>query len=1024
MKMSVSPRFSIALAGALFLAVLSLRASTQAQPMASEPTAQQVDFFETKIRPVLVESCLDCHTDDEKGGLRLDSRDAILKGGESGPAIVVGDPDASLLIKAIRHTQGIPKMPRSADKLTDAQIAALAEWIRMGAPFPTSAPGAKTVAPGATVGKPTSGDRPIDPELRAFWSFQPIAKPAVPTVQNTAWPKTDIDRFVLARMEKEGLTPVAAADKRTLIRRATLDLTGLPATADEIEAFEKDSSPEAFEKVIDRLLASPQYGETWGRHWLDVARYAEDDPRSLDPKGRGYAPYPNAYLYRDWVISAFNDDLPYDQFVKAQIAADHFDEKTRVRNLAALGFLGLGPWFYDNGAVEITRADERNDRIDVVSRGFLGLTVACARCHDHKYDPISARDYYALSGVFLNSSYHEYPLAPKSMVDEYKALETKIKNKETLLNDFMETESRQLAETLALQSARYMRASWKVLGEPKEDVSVVAGRDKVDFELLTRWVRFLAKPPKFYPFLTKWQEMVKDGGSEEEAKKLADEFQSLILEVMFEQREVKEENDIIRAKALPGTKKKERANLPHEFVTNDDFCPGCGLELKSLAPDRMHLWMDVFQRDLVDPTTAGPTLEVYTMRPGLLRFAGFGLERWLGADRRVYLEELRKDIESLQKALPPKYAYVHGVRDIEKPVEQKLHVRGNPMREGEVVPRRFLQVLTPEPVPLTKGSGRLELADTIVRQPISMRVIVNRVWKWHFGTGIVNTPSNFGKLGERPTNPELLEYLAQSFIDDGYSIKKLHKRIMLSAVYQLSAADSAVNFAKDSGNRYYWRANRKRLGAEEIRDGVLFVSGTLDTKMGGPSVELTPAAARRTVYGKISRYKLDQFLQLFDFPAATISAEQRFSTNVPLQRLFFMNSDFMQQQAEKIAQKVQAEPDNRSRVTKAYRTIFGRNPNDGELKMALDYLAAEPLRAYEERRAAEEKEKLEKEKDPKKAAKPAPSEKPMMPMEGMMAGVMPGAGDGGEASKKPLPVTPLGRYIKVLLSSSEFLFVD
>ena len=1041
-----SPRGILALAGALFVTVAGVRlngtsafdslALAQGRPapaMAAAPTPQQVEFFETKVRPLFVESCLDCHTDDEKGGLRLDSRAAILKGGESGPAIVLGDPDASLLMKAVNHVQGVSKMPRTGPKLQPPQIAALSEWIKMGAPWPTPAPGQRTTdnAPRTTDNEPRTAsseprtavsDRPIDPELRAFWSFQPIGKPQVPSVTNTTWPKTDIDRFVLARMERDGLAPVAAADKRTLIRRATLDLTGLPATAEEIEAFDKDASPDAFDKVVDRLLASPHYGETWGRHWLDVARYAEDDPRSLDPKMRGYAPYPNAYLYRDWVIKAFNDDLPYDQFVKAQIAADHFDESVRVRNLPALGFLGLGPWFYDNGAVEITRADERNDRVDVVSRGFLGLTVACARCHDHKYDPISARDYYALSGVFLNTSYHEYPLVPKSMVDEFKDLERKIKNKEKLLNEFMETESRQLSETLALQAARYMRAAWKVQGEPKEDVTVVAAREKLDFELFSRWVKFLAKPPRFYPFLTKWQAMVKEGGSEDEAKKLAEEFQSLLVDVMFEQREVKEENDIIRAKALPGTKKKERANLPHEFVTNDDFCPGCGLELKSLPPDRMHLWMDAFARDLVDPADAGAAADV--RRPALLNFSGWTLERWLGADRRQYLDELRKDIEKLQKELPAKYAYVHGVRDIEKPVEQKLHIRGNPMREGDVVPRRFLQVLSAaEPTPLTKGSGRMDLADAIVRQPIALRVIVNRVWKWHFGTGLVDTPSNFGKLGERPTNPELLEYLAQAFVDDGYSIKKLHKRIMASAVYQLSAADSPANFAKDAGNRYYWRANRKRLSAEQLRDGVLFVSGALETKIGGPSIELTPAATRRTVYGKISRYKLDQFLQLFDFPAATISAEQRFSTNVPLQRLFFMNSDFIQQQAEKIAQKVQGEPDNRSRVKKAYRTIFGRDPNETELTTALEYLAAEPLRAYEERRAAEEKEKKEKAADPKKFAKPKPAEKPMMPMDGMMAGVMP-PGPGGDEAKKPLPVTPLGRYIKVLLSSSEFLFVD
>jgi hypothetical protein len=348
------------------------------------------------------------------------------------------------------------------------------------------------------------------------------------------------------------------------------------------------------------------------------------------------------------------------------------------------------------------------------------------------------------------------------------------------------------------------------------------------------------------------------------------------------------------------------------------------------------------------------------------------------------------------------------------------------MREGEEVPRRFLQVLSAaEPKPLTRGSGRLDLAESIVQQPIATRVAVNRIWKWHFGTGIVNTPSNFGKLGERATHPELLEHLAQYFIDHGYSVKQLHRYMMLSAVYQLSAADNPANMTKDAGNRLYWHATRRRMTAEQIRDSVLLVSGTLENKIGGPSIALTPAATRRTVYGKVSRYKLDQFLQLFDFPAATISAEQRFSTNVPLQRLFFMNSEFMQQQAERLAQKVHNEPNNRARVKKAYRLVFAREPGDAETAMALEYLAAEPLRAYEERKLAAEAEKKEKEKDPKKAAaKPSAPEKPEGDVgEGMMAGVVPPR-PGAEPPKKPLPVTPLGRYIKILLSSSEFLFID
>ena len=435
--------------------------------------------------------------------------------------------------------------------------------------------------------------------------------------------------------------------------------------------------------------------------------------------------------------------------------------------------------------MEITRADERNDRVDVVSRGFLGLTVACARCHDHKYDPISARDYYALSGVFLNTSYTEYPLAPKSVVDEYKALEKKIKDKQKLLDEFIGTESRQLAETLALQAAKYMRAAWKVQGEPKEDVARVAAREKLDYELFDRWVKFLAKPPKFYPFLTKWQEMVKAGGSDEEAKTLADEFQTLLLDVMFEQREVKEENDIIRAKALPGTKKKEPANLPHEFVTNDDFCPGCGLELKSLRarPDA----------PLVRRRSARPAGRRRrggrsgTAGPGCWCFATGRSSAGSAATAAATSKSCAATSRRLPKALPEKYAYVHGVRDLEKPVAQKLHIRGNPMREGEEVPRRFLQVLSagdPRPLTQRQRTARSRRGDRrSSRSPCASRSTA--IWKWHFGTGIVNTPSNFGKLGERPTHPELLEYLAQSFIDNGYSIKKLHRQIMLSAVYQL-----------------------------------------------------------------------------------------------------------------------------------------------------------------------------------------------------------------------------------------------
>jgi len=983
--------------------------------------ADSAEFFETKIRPVLASNCYSCHSGSKLGGLRVDSREALLQGGKSGAAIVPGDPDKSLLIKAVRQTEAKLKMPMGG-KLKDTEVEDLVAWVKAGATWPEAAK-----APAAV----TSGEYVIRPEQRAFWSFQPLRKTEPPAIQDTGWAKTNIDRFVLVRLDKEKLKPVKPADKLTLIRRATLDLTGLPPTWAEVDAFEKDNSTDAFAKVIDRLLASPQYGERWGRYWLDVARYGEDDYRSLDPQRRGYNPYPFAYLYRDWVIKAMNDDMPYDQFVKAQLAADLMDEKQRAKLLPALGFLGGGPWFYDNGSVEVTHADERHDRVDVVSRGFLGLTVGCARCHDHKYDPIPTKDYYSLAGVFVNTVYHEYPMVPKDVAEDYKKKEKQIEDRQKLLGEYMQTESSQLAQTLAFQAAKYMQAAWKVTGDQKADLSRVVDDDKLDYELLELWFKMLRKPPRNYPYLKDWQDMIKRGGASAEAKKLAEQFQATLVDIMFEHNEIKDDNDIIANKALPTNKKRKFANLPNEFITNDDFCPGCGLTLETLPLDKMNLWTDVFMREL---EASDPLDPPNRQKPGLLVFRGWGLERQLSAERRTYIEALRADIELLKKQIPAHFPYVHGVIDAEKPADLPLAKRGSPFNLGDPVPRHFLSVLSETPTPLSHGSGRLDLADEIVKQPLAMRVIVNRIWRGHFGTGIVDTPSNFGITGDRPSDPELLEYLAQTFVDSGMSIKKLHREIMLSSVYQLSDDNVAENFDKDPDNRLYWRANRRRMDAEEIRDAILAVAGDLDTKIGGPSAPLTPDFERRTVYGKVSRYRLDEYLQLFDFPSPNLSAEKRFATNVPLQRLFFMNSDFVQQQAELLARKIEAEPDNTARVQKAYQLIFGRAATPDEVKVGLDYLASEPMKEYEEHKDA----KLKKEGEPKKDGKPdaihtdaESGDKAAGEMSdeddasGMMAGVKPGAGRKSDEKKKPpLPVTAWGRYAKILLSSSEFLFIN
>ncbi|MCY2960805.1 MAG: PSD1 and planctomycete cytochrome C domain-containing protein [Planctomycetota bacterium] len=1006
----------------LALALLSFTIAAE-EPKADDPAV----LFETRVRPILVNRCEECHAETADGDLRVDSREALLKGGESGPAIVVGDPEASLLIQAVRQTHAKLKMPKRRAKLSDAEIATLEQWVEQGAFWPEAKPAG------------AAGSRPIGPEQRAFWSFQPLAQPAVPATKDGAWARSDIDRFVLARMEADGLAPVAAADRPTLIRRATLDLTGLPPTPEEVAAFAADTDAEAFAKVVDRLLASPRYGEAWGRWWLDVARYGEDDPRSLDPQGRGLNPYPNAYLYRDWVVQALNDDMPYDRFVEAQLAADLMDERERAGLLPALGFLGLGPWLYDNGSVEVTRADERHDRVDAVSRGFLGLTIACARCHDHKYDPIPTEDYYSVASVFKNTVYKEYPAVPQSVVDEYQKAFDRIEATEKVLSKSRKAGREQLAQTLAFETARYLRAAWQVSGEPKKKKARVAEQEKLDPELFDRWLEFLAKPKRHYHQLDAWSEMIAQGGTREQADKLAGEFQKVLLDVMFEHNELEAENDIIRAKALPTTKPKKRANLPHEFVTNDDFCPGCGLELKSLAGEKASLWTDVFERDLDTELDLAQDMED-SGKPGVLAFQGNDLDRQLGDRQRLQLEVLRADLERQRKELPPKYAYVHGVADVTTPEPIQVHLRGSPFRLGAPVPARFPAVLDSEDrKPFTHGSGRRDLAAAIVAHPITMRVIANRIWKGHFGTGIVDTPSDFGVSGERPQDPALLEHLAGLFVEGGLSLKKFHRAILLSSVYQLSGADSERNRAVDPANRHYWRATTRRLTAEQLRDSALFVSGALDLRMGGPSEKLTPYKTRRTIYGHISRYRLDDFLALFDFPAPNATSERRFTTSVPLQRLFLMNSDFMQQQAELLAKRVEGEAGDAARIQKLYGLLFARAATGEEVAAGLAYLAAEPMKQYEERKALRAKEEAEAAADPAKAAAMAavktakdaakapdsdaegeagdpPSSEP-----GMMAGVK-----GGEPKKKdqaPLPATVLGRYAKVLMSSHEFLYI-
>ena len=952
-------------AALIALAALGLPASAGAQ----SPT----DFFETRVRPVLAGNCYACHARLQSGGLRVDSREALLDGGDSGPAIVPGDPDGSLLVRAVRHEIEGREMPRFSDRLAARDVEGLVEWIRMGAPWPEAAPAAAATSAdlGARVAMPR---REVTADERAFWSFRPLAAPAVPRPARTDWARNDVDRFVLARLEEKGLVALGPADRRQLIRRATFDLTGLPPTPAEIGAFLADESPDAFEKVVDRLLASPHYGERWGRRWLDVARFGEDDTRGLAEDGSGRERYPSAYVQRDWVVDAFNRDMPWDLFVKAQLAGDLLDEPERARALGGLGFLGGGPWYYDLANPPVARADERHDRVDVTTRGFLGLTVGCARCHDHKYDPVGTHDYYALAGIFNNADYHEYLLADEKEAEAWEKDKAFIEDMEESLAEYLRTESEQLARVLTMQASKYMMAAWRVTGKERLPPDRAASRARVDLETLERWIRFLGKEPRHYPYLEDWQAMIARGDADEdEAQALADAFQRLLLEVVAEQAELEERNRRIIAKGTPLDEVKSTP-MPNGF---ESFFDRHQLELDTMARERLNLYTDVYRRDLDN------TLDTFFPAPGLLRFRGWSLERQLGRVAADHVEAMRARIDELEEALPD-LPFVMGVRDKEPEdlTDIRLHVRGSPTDLGEEVPRAFVSVLAGKDARrFTEGSGRLQLAEAVASHPLAARVIVNRVWRWHMGSGIVDTPSNFGFAGERPTNPELLEYLAARFVDGGMSIKRLHRDIMLSATYRLRAGRHAANEAVDAGNRFYWRADRRRLDAESIRDALLHVSGGLDAKVGGPSLDLDDEENdRRTIYGSVSRFQLVDYLQTFDFPDPNLSAERRYATNVPQQSLFFMNSPFVRRQAERLVRRLAGEADETvaagededvtdddeeipahfpdpAMIQAAYPLLYGREVSEAELDAGLVFLAERRASAKEpddlqERRAS------------------------------------------------------------------------
>lgn len=752
-----------------------------------EPTAEELAFFENKIRPVLVSKCYDCHSADAekiKGGLALDTREGLRKGGDSGHGVIPGDVDGSLLIKALRYTDSDLEMPpkKQGGKLPTEVIADFEKWVKMGAPDPRD-------------GKATIVKSTIDlVKGKEHWAFQLPQKAPAPKVQDNTWVYNELDRYVRAELDQKGLIPVGDADKATLLRRVYIDLIGLPPSPEELAAFEKDTNPKAFEKIVDKLLASPQFGERWGRHWLDVARYAESSGKENN------VVYPHAWRYRDWVIQAFNKDMPYDQFLKEQLAGDLMVAKNpddRANKLIATGYLAVGAKSHNTRDYRQFQLDVADEQIDAVSQGMLGLTVACARCHDHKFDPVPQADYYAMAGIFMSTE------------------------------------------------TRYGTPRFIQNNQPSQLNTLPAG---------ARVTPAPAMPMQ----------------------------QAALFERQLSN--AKKELEDLRAEARSGRDQALFANP--KFIRNNI---------------QIALFEKLFDRY---DSNGNPTV-----------------------------------------------ALAMGVQDKTTPRDIAMLARGELEKPQEVVPRGFLQILSSsKPAPkITKGSGRLELADWIAspENPLTARVMANRIWLNLMGQGIVASPDNFGTTGQKPSNQALLDHLAISFVENGWSVKQLVKDIVMSHSYQLSSEYSSSNYAVDPDNTSHWRMSKRRMDAEAIRDTMLATAGILDLKpyqgslvatAEGPAQQLIRAGGlqrdmnSRSVYLPIVRDQLPEALSIFDFAEPSLVTGSRDGTTVPSQALYLMNSDSVEKIAAAMADRLYATGANGTELgQKAFELAYGRRATDREV---------------------------------------------------------------------------------------------
>jgi mono/diheme cytochrome c family protein len=896
----------------LLLFSMAAPSSGAAADVDSVPSAADADFFERDIRPLLIRHCFECHGDlaEPKGGLKLTSREDLLRGGDSGPAAVAGQPHESVLISAVKY-DGL-EMPPDGKRLSEAEVGHLNDWVARGLPWPQAT--AQSLARAKTLVE----NEQIAEVKRTFWSLQPVASPPSPAVSNPAWTKTGIDPFVLAELDKHSLTPSPAADKRTLLRRLSFDLIGLPPTPEELEAFLADESPGAAERVVERLLASPHYGERWARHWLDVARYADT---------KGYvlfqdANFPWSYTYRDYVVRAFNEDLPYDRFLIEQIAADKLPLGNDRRPLTALGFLTLGSGFMNN------QQDVIDDRIDVITRGLLGLTVSCARCHDHKFDPIPTRDYYSLYGVLASSVEPTVPplFEDPPQTEAYAAFATELATREKKLTDYVEGKFAALLAGARSRVAEYLLAGHAQRGKPPtEDFMLLADTDDLNPTMVLRYQVFLERTAKSHdPVWAVWHALGALPADQFEATAAA-----TVERLIAEQTAERPINALVAGAFLGQSLKelKDAAQIYGKLLIGGDKLPP--------ATDESNPALAAVQRAFTGPEAPAnlPRSEINVLA--------------LLPDRKSQGErnELLTAVEKWRAdgaAAPPR---AMALEDLPKPIEPRVFIRGNSTNLGETVPRRFLRVLSEgEPEAFQNGSGRLELAQAIASpdNPLTARVLVNRVWLAHFGTPLVNTPSDFGLRSEPPTHPALLDYLAAGFMQHGWSIKWLHREIVLSATYRQASSDRAECLQVDPENAWLWRMNRRRLDFETTRDNLLAVSGRLDRTLGGPTIRdiCAPTAVRRTLYGYIDRLNLPGLFRTFDFPNPDATSPERSQTTVPQQALFFMNHPLVQEAAKSVwlRPELQGSAETSPRIDRLYRLALGRAPSEEEAAWAAEFI--------------------------------------------------------------------------------------